>query len=328
MASPTALPKLWLSLFAVSLGAVALLSLVKAGSLAMQPELSITTSLLFAIAVLLRAALWLWRYRPRSPIGALKDRFGAVVPDQILRLALFQGSIHFFIWLPPIKRAIPEQNGYWADGWLSRIERSALGDDPWTFLHLLPGWVTPPIDAVYAAWIPMIVLASMLVAVFGSMTLVSRYFLSWALAWVILGIGVAHLLPSAGPIFGPDLGFGFEGLRPHLQGTVALRFQEMLWEMHMGGSGDLGGGISAMPSMHCALTFIIVAAAWPTRWRIPAAIYGALIWFGSVYLGWHYALDGIVSAIGIALIWWVADLVCRTGARRSPRLRSLVTVKA
>ena len=328
MASSKALSKLWLLLFAALLGAVALLSWLMAGGLAMQPALAVTTSVLFAVAVLLRGALWLWSHRPPSPIGVLKERFDPVVTDLALRFALFQGSVHFFIWLPPIKRAIPDQSGYWADPWLSEIERSAFGDDPWTFLHQLPNWVTPGIDGLYAAWIPMIVLVSMLVAVFGSMALVSRYFLSWALAWVVLGIGVAHLLPSAGPIFGPDLGFGFEELRAQLQGTIALRFHDMLWEMHVAGSRDLGGGISAMPSMHCALTFICVAAAWRTQWRIPVLVYAALIWFGSVYLGWHYALDGVVSAIGIALIWRVADLVCDVTAPISSRTRRLVAARA
>jgi hypothetical protein len=327
MASGVPLSKLWLLSFGALLGGVAILSSALAGSLAFEPALMATTSVLFAVAMVVRAAIWLWRHRPASPFGALQARLGVVVGDLALRFALFQGSIHFFIWLPPIKRAIPDGQGYWADAWLAQFERDAVGADPWAVLHRLPDWVTPATDGLYAAWIPMIVLVSMLVAVFGATALVARYFLSWALAWVVLGIGVAHLLPSAGPIFGPDLGFGFEGLRTQLQGTTALRFHDMLWMMHVTGSRDLGGGISAMPSMHCALTFIIVAAAWHSRLRVPALIYAGLIWFGSVYLGWHYVLDGAVSAIGIALIWRVAGLVCMTNAGTRPRFRRLVAAR-
>lgn len=327
MTSGAPLSKLWLFSFGALLGGVAILSSALAGNLASEPALLATTSVLFAAAVLVRAAIWLWRHRPASPFGALRTRLGAVARDLGLRFALFQGAMHFFIWLPPIKRAIPDGHGYWADAWLARFERSVFGADPWALLHRLPDCVTPAIDGLYAAWIPLIVLVSMLVAVFGMMPLVARYFLSWALAWVVLGIGVAHLLPSAGPIFGPDLGFGFEGLRTQLQGTTALRFHDMLWSMHVTESRDLGGGISAMPSMHCALTSVFVAAAWRSRWRVPALIYAGLIWFGSVYLGWHYVLDGVVSAIGITLIWRVAGLVCMASAGTRPRLRGLVTAR-
>lgn len=328
MASGVPLSNLWLWLFAALLGGVSIMSTALAGGLASEPALVATTSVLFAAAVAIRATIWLWRYRPPSPLGTLRCRLGHLARDIGLRFAFFQGSLHFFIWLPPIKRAIPSQDGYWADAWLAKLEHSMFGADPWTLLHHLPDWVTPRIDALYAAWIPLIVLVSMLIAVFGALPLVARYFLSWALAWVLLGIGVAHLLPSAGPIFGPELGFGFEGLRAELQGTIALRFREMLWAMHLADSGDLGGGISAMPSMHCALTFLCVAAAWQSRRRIPALIYAGLIWFGSVYLGWHYVLDGAVSAIGIALIWHVTGQICEAGARIDPRLRRSVIARA
>ncbi|TIN21837.1 MAG: hypothetical protein E5Y31_19780 [Mesorhizobium sp.] len=34
-------------------------------------------------------------------------------------------------------------------------------------------------------------------------------------------------------------------------------------------------------------------------------MYVALILFGSVYSGWHYAIDGYVSIALVILIWWI-----------------------
>ncbi len=328
MASSAPPSRLWLIFFIALLGGVAIMSSALAGGLAFEFALVATTSVMFAVAVLIRTAIWLWHHRPSSPLAVLRARLGDIAGDIGLRFALFQGALHFFIWLPPIKRAIPDANGYWADAWLAGFERRLFGADPWTFLHQLPDQVTPAIDALYAAWIPLIVVISLWVAVFGTKALVARYFLSWALAWAVLGIAVAHLLPSAGPIFGPDLGFGFHALRAELTDTAALRFHDLLWAMHETGSRDLGGGISAMPSMHCALTCIFVAAAWRSRWRILALIYAGLIWFGSVYLGWHYVLDGVVSAIGVALIWRVSGLVCSADVAMRVRSRRLASTPA
>jgi drug/metabolite transporter (DMT)-like permease len=57
-----------------------------------------------------------------------------------------------------------------------------------------------------------------------------------------------------------------------------------------------------MPSIHvaCAVWLALVL-------RIPVAwVYPALIFLGSVILGWHYASDGIVAAFGALVCWALA----------------------
>lgn len=320
---------LWLAVYGATLAVVASLATSQVGALPLHGPLFATTSVLIALLFLVRGGLWFWRVRPESPIGAARDHAATWAPWILLRFALFQSSTLFFIWLAPIKSAIPDAAGYWADAPLIAIERAVFGTDPWRLLHALPDWITPAIDLIYASWIVVIVGVSMAVAVFGSAALVGRYFLSWAMAWVVLGIGIAYALPSAGPIFGPHLGFGFDDLHHALKGTVAYRFHEMLWAMQTARSGDLGGGISAMPSMHCALTSVFVAAAWKTRWRYLVMAYAAAIWFGSVYLGWHYALDGVVSALVVAMLWRVAErLADARWPRLSPIRRRAVSAQA
>lgn len=277
---------------------------------------------LFLVTSLVMFGLFLTIARSRT---ADADSLGAVIRANwrwgLERYLLFQTSVLFLLWLAPLKGAIPHRGGYWADATLAETERSAFGVDPWVILHLLPDAVTPVIDLIYGAWIVLIVMVSLIVATFASERLMARYFLSWGMAWLFLGVVVAHLLPSAGPIFGPDLGFGFEGLHAELKGTLAMQFHDMLWAVQSGHSIDLGGGISAMPSMHCAITFLFAATAWRTRLREAVILYAAIIWFGSVYLGWHYVLDGLVSLIGVVLIWWAAAAIVDA---RLPRRRAVI----
>lgn len=59
-----------------------------------------------------------------------------------------------------------------------------------------------------------------------------------------------------------------------------------------------------MPSMHMATCTLLVLAAWRTRWLWLALIFWLLTFFGSVYLGYHYAVDAPV-AVAVAIPCWM-----------------------
>lgn len=40
--------------------------------------------------------------------------------------------------------------------------------------------------------------------------------------------------------------------------------------------------------------------------------YAVLIWFGSIHLGWHYAIDGPVAIAATVMIWWASGRAVRT----------------
>lgn len=146
-----------------------------------------------------------------------------------------------------------------------------------------------------------------------------RYLWSFILSWVILGIVLATLFASVGPVyysaFYPGLDNPYDALLAHLnalyQGGVDLnviRMSPVLLEMAQNDRVLDLNGISAMPSMHVAIAWLVVLYAFCIRRLagILAFIFFALIQIGSVYLSWHYAIDGYVSVILVSVIWWLA----------------------
>ena len=66
-----------------------------------------------------------------------------------------------------------------------------------------------------------------------------------------------------------------------------------------------------MPSVHCALAALFALGAFRLN-RIAGlgfAAYACLIWLGSIHLGWHYAVDGLVAAALTLGLWRVAGRV-------------------
>lgn len=292
----------WLSL--MTLGAGALLTPYPLTYNTFLIGEGLSLAVLLYLAVL---AYHLWAVRPERPLSDFIQARGAPAWLAVERVALLASGTLFLAWLPPLKTMIPAHSGFWADPLLARIDRLLLGGrDAFDLVHAItPDAATRFIDFGYTSWLSVIVVAMTCTVILGRNA--GRFMIAWALSWTLLGVGLASLLASAGPIFGPDLGFGFERVHERLEGTVQMKFHDILWSAHASGGLQIGGGISAAPSMHCAIAFLLFFAAKGTSWRIPAFVYAAFIWFGSVYLGWHYAVDGLLSLIGVALIWRVSE---------------------
>ena len=90
-----------------------------------------------------------------------------------------------------------------------------------------------------------------------------------------------------------------------------LEVQRELWRLYLAGSAE--GSISAMPSMHngSALLFALASGGWLPWIRRGLWAYVAVIFAGSIHLGYHYAVDSYVAwALALAL-WWTAEPVAR-----------------
>jgi hypothetical protein len=200
------------------------------------------------------------------------------------------------------KSMIPLVTPLWADVWLASADRLLFRADPWRYLHALPA---PLIDAFYSAWAP-IKFFTMLVLLFLPASLRKSRALVAYFVTMFLGLIGQYSLASGGPIFYQRLGLGdrFDGIPVPYFTRLA---SDYLWAAYIRAGGEVGAGISAFPSMHVAIATWVALTAMSFNRHLGklAVAYWALIWFGSVYLGWHYVMDGFGGII-ISLVAWRA----------------------
>ena len=227
-----------------------------------------------------------------------------------------------------LKAAIPFVVPFYLDGPLAGFERAIFGTDAWRITHWLLGWATPLIDRFYLSWLPVMLVAFNLVLLSRPSPLKTRSLVAYLLMWPAVGTLGSYLMSSAGPIFHDALFGGNSGLVEALQregATGTLFAYHHLWNGYANRFDTLGGGISAMPSMHIAMACwlaMTVRATFP-RWQWAGWSYLALIWLGSIHLGWHYASDGVVGIAGALLVWRLAGNL-RKGRRSVVQLSTPV----
>jgi len=146
----------------------------------------------------------------------------------------------------------------------------------------------------------------------------SASLLSYFALWSLFGPIGQMLSSSAGPIFYERIGLGdrFSGLQRNIP-EVTQKISDYLWTFHTNGEPAVGAGISAMPSLHIATVAWIFLVFHGLRSRIApfAALFALYIFALSVALGWHYAVDGVVGALGA----WLAQMLCRSYLAGRPR---------
>ncbi|GHD17240.1 phosphatase PAP2 family protein [Tianweitania populi] len=141
----------------------------------------------------------------------------------------------------------------------------------------------------------------------------TRYFLCFCLVWTIIGTLLAGFFLSADPAY-----YGFvTGDADRFADQLALlarsgdsahsatAYQHYLWTVYTQKSLGFGSGISAFPSVHVGLITLtaLFLAEFNRKLAIPLVAYVAFVMLSSVYLGWHYAIDGYVSAAVTLLIY-------------------------
>ncbi|MEO0904421.1 MAG: phosphatase PAP2 family protein [Pseudomonadota bacterium] len=220
------------------------------------------------------------------------------------------------------KGTVVGSGGYGFDAMFIAWDRAIFaGNDPWVLTHsVLPSaFGTKVIDILYhPTFLPMVIGFIVCIATQAKTALRYTYMTAYLTSFVIIGMISASALHSAGPIYDGALfgdGQTFAPLIARLaeQNAEAGPFsavfaQDYLLRLNEEGVTGFGGGISAMPSMHIVLAFLWVFAAYHLHRALGVIVtlYALVIWFGSVHLGWHYFVDGLVGLIMLALIWYVA----------------------
>jgi len=276
---------------------------------------AVLLALAVAVWLLIQFLIWLARQAKAGEAGPIRAIRAAAMPatqDAIGRYLPVLLMAPFFSGFSAIKATVPTFGGWRLDPALAAFDRLLfLGHTPWRVLHDTLGTsVGPVLDATYALWLVVQMSTLFLVAAFGDERLRARFFQSWVLVWLLLGCIGAVILASAGPIFAVEFRLPgnaeFAGLTERLAAAPrALQAREFLLTAYYDGTSQPGSGISAAPSLHVATTMLLVLAA-RTVHRVLAwlaTVFLALILIGSVYLGWHYAADGVIGIIGTTVIW-------------------------
>lgn len=270
---------------------------------------------LAAVAVMLRVLLMRVPDPLRQFLAICRSRIGspwllaaAVLPFGLMPL-LFAG-------FGSLKMLIPVVSPFAWDHAFAAADRVLfLGQQPWRVTHAVFGGETATlvIDRLYTGWIAFLSIAIAWAAIGGSRYDRARFFLSFTAAWLLLGVIGATLLSSAGPCFAAAVGADPAGEFAPLMARLAeqrnvlgaAEWQQVLWNAHANRQYGFGMGISAMPSLHNAVA-VLYALTLSRRSRVLGRVgwsYAAIIWVGSIHLGWHYAVDGIVAAAAMIAIW-------------------------
>jgi hypothetical protein len=193
------------------------------------------------------------------------------------------------------------------DAWLH------FGTDPWRFLYAVGGnaVVRTIVEFNYnVAWFALCFGALFFVATSPRADGVrTRYLVMFLFVWIACGTLLAGLFLSAGPAYYGHVTGDYARFAEQLAflgesqwRNSAAAYQSYLWNLHQSDLPGIGGGISAFPSVHVALVamnaFFVIE-----RSRLLGLIafgYVAVVLASSVYLGWHYAIDGYASLAVVA----------------------------
>lgn len=146
----------------------------------------------------------------------------------------------------------------------------------------------------------------------------TRFFLTFMLTWSFGGTLLATIFSSAGPCFWQHLhlpGNPYGGVMENLyQSNTHLplgivQTQKILWDGYA--HHTLIAGISAMPSMHNATALLLALTAVHFGRMIATVMWThcVLVFIGSVWLGWHYAVDGYVAFAITGFFWWLSKSI-------------------
>lgn len=276
----------------------------------------------FVIPVLLLVGLLAaaFTHSPRRPLTFMREKLRdrglgalAIVLVLVISATAFTTLKHEYSFIVP----------FHSDSLLADIDATLHFGDPWRHARaIFPQSLDLVLFSLYSQlWFVEIVGVLLYASFVADRSDRERFFVTFALSAILLSSLVRIAGSSAGPVFYDRIVGGerfadlIAALKASPAGPKTLTLTDYLYASFTSQRTVLGTGISAMPSLHVALAFLC-ALFISSRSRIAGWLawsYAAIIMFGSVYFGWHYALDGYVSIISVLVIW---KLAVRTTAER------------
>jgi hypothetical protein len=230
----------------------------------------------------------------------------------------FAGSLIFMAAFVFVKTSIPYIVPFYADSFFADLDKALHGGvDPWEATHRIAPFLDAQIVSVFylKVWgLPAAFFLLILAACDPDPVRRNRFTLLYVFVWIGLGNVAALAGSSVGPIYYDRLlGTGrFTDLIAAIDasgvtGTRLGEIQQALWVLYARYDQAVGAGISAFPSVHNGVATLVMIYLWErSRWLAPVGVaFCAAILFCSVYVGWHYALDGYASIILVTGAWWL-----------------------
>jgi len=255
-----------------------------------------------------------------------RARASTLATDRILSYAVVLAVLPWVVgcytgWKTWLGTSVPFQ---W-DASLSQLDRTLhFGHNPWRLLQPFLGreWTTDTIALLYeSGWAATLHGVITWQALRPSSLARTRFLVAFVIAWPLIGNLAAAVFMSAGPCYyrfvvsGPD---PYRDLVTYVHATNDLTrvLQDYLWRAHQNPQlRVIGGGVSAMPSMHLVMATLAAIPLWRIgrAGRSVAVAVVALTLVGSVHLGWHYAVDGYAGILAAVFVWLTTGWALRVG---------------
>ncbi|SOC82784.1 PAP2 superfamily protein [Ensifer adhaerens] len=248
--------------------------------------------------------------RPDRPLEGILEKLrhkGAFIASG---LAMFLLGLSAYT---TYKVNIPDVVPYYADPFLADLDRLVFGQNAWRVAHDAPEEIGLIINFFYTRVWPGVLLFGVLSGLlFMQGRALYRY--AWGLLFVyaVIGTLLATIFASVGPIFYPEFyphAPEFTHLKPALLSNPYISdisvYADYLLDAYRSKQLAFAAGISAFPSVHVAVATL---SAWfltgfGRKWAVLGWSQALIIQYGSIYSGWHYAVDGDVSLILVSLFW-------------------------
>ena len=269
------------------------------------------------------AALWHGARMIRGDVASVTLRVVVVVGCAMLLVSVFTS------W----RVAIPTIHPFAWDAMFDRWDIALHGVRPWISAHALldhpwaRGWLPWLVDVAYSrGWYlanigVVVVLCAGPVGPRGQ-----RVLIAYVLQYAVLGSFLATLMSSAGPVSTAGSSAWTPTPRswsPYRRGSGLMSFSAPSGLRSICGANTWPAHSTSRPGSPRSRRFmfrrstLLALALW--LWRRWAGVLGwlmvAVTLFGSVALGWHYAVDGYAALVGMLALWWVAGrIVWRGGA--------------